>query len=130
MNMLNSYNMIIASDNGASSDYIGIRPTEVAIQNTAYTTWSFTFSINTWYHIAVSRSSNTLRAFINGNQLTISTGSATNSVQYLQSGLPVLVGKYGNGFNFTGYIDDLRLTNGYARYTSNFTPPTSALPIF
>jgi len=125
---LNSYNMLIATDNGANSDYIGIRSTEVAIQNTAYTTWSFTFSINTWYHIAVSRSSNTLRAFINGNELTISTGSATNSVQYLQSGLPVLIGKYGNGFNFTGYIDDLRLTNGVARYTATFTPPTAALP--
>lgn len=44
-------------------------------------------------------------------------------------GNPVTIGnRYNNDLPFNGYIDDLRISR-FARYTSNFTPPTAALKV-
>jgi hypothetical protein len=93
----------------------------------SWRTVSTGFSTGTWYHIAVSSqgSSNTGRLFLNGVQ----QGSAFSvSSSIANSATPIAIGaQYTGSFPFNGYIDDLRITNGYARYTANFTPPTSAL---
>jgi len=82
-------------------------------------------STATWTHIALTRASNTTRLFINGTQ---SGSSATDSTNYNQSS--ILVGIFIGSTNpLNGYIDDLRITKGYARYTSNFTPPTTTFKI-
>jgi uncharacterized Zn-binding protein involved in type VI secretion len=83
-------------------------------------------SLNTWNHVAWVVSNGAVKIFINGVQETL-TGTTTitaaaGSVGYLVLGADR--GKY-----YTGYIDDLRITNGYARYTSNFTPPTTAFKL-
>jgi hypothetical protein len=88
-----------------------------------------TLSTNTWYHIAWVRSSGTTTVYING----VASGTPTSDNRAItDSTRPLLIGINGDGNNqyFNGYIDDLRITNGYARYTSNFTPPTSALPTY
>jgi hypothetical protein len=81
---------------------------------------------NTWYHVAVSRSGTSTRMFINGVQ----AGSTyTDSTNYLCDKLFVGASSSGSGaVSVFGYIDDLRITKGVARYTSNFTPPANALP--
>jgi len=92
------------------------------------TAWDSTFSSFTptagvWYHIAYTRSSGTARAFVNGTQVG---SNSTNNNSYSPIG-GVIIGSGNVGDrNFKGYIDDLRITKGYARYTANFTAPTAA----
>ena len=82
---------------------------------------------NTWTYVGVVRYSGTTKIYVNGTQ---SGSSYTDANNYLQS--RVRIGNSGfslaDGFDFKGYIDDLRITKGYARYTSNFTAPTAAFP--
>ena len=87
----------------------------------------FGSSINdgNWHHIAVTRSGNVFRTFTDGTL----NNSATAAVTLYDGTLPVYVGAQNTGSNpFTGYIDDLRITKGYARYTASFTAPTAAFP--
>lgn len=86
-----------------------------------------TFSAGTWYHIAFTRSGNTARMFVNGALL----GSTTWTFGVNAGTNPVLVGYKSDGGGteyFHGYIDDLRITKGKARYTAAFTPHTAQHP--
>jgi hypothetical protein len=99
-------------------------------------------SLNTWYHVAAVRDGTTLKLFLNGQDVTdTNTGnydwSTINmSLDTGSVGLnKVRVGRMLGGSNpgtvvwyAVGYIDDLRITKGVARYTANFTPPTAQLP--
>jgi hypothetical protein len=86
-------------------------------------------STGVWYHLAVCRASGSTRMFLNGTQ-TGSTYADTND--YGQSA-PLGVGTYWNGgapvtaSTLNGYLQDVRVSK-YARYTTNFTPPTAAFP--
>jgi hypothetical protein len=81
---------------------------------------------NTWVHYAVVRSGSTLTQYLNGvAQNTYNIG--TTPIYYPSTEL--WVGAWGAGFNgINGYMDDIRITKGVARYTANFTPPTAAFP--
>jgi hypothetical protein len=86
---------------------------------------------NQWAHVAVARSSGTIRLFINGalDANTASTSAAINAASFPSiGGGRSTVADSVTGYYLNGYIQDLRITNGYARYTANFTPPTAAFP--
>jgi hypothetical protein len=80
-------------------------------------------SLNTWTHIALSRSGTDLRLFFNGVQ---QGGTVTNSTNWTQNGTEI--GAFNNGTqSLNGYLSNLRIVKGTALYTSNFTPPTKQL---
>ncbi len=78
-----------------------------------------------WHHLAVARSGSTFKMFFDGVQvhsstLTASLGDFTN--QNVNIGYNVRNGSY-----IKGYLQDVRVTKGLARYTATFTPPTALL---
>jgi hypothetical protein len=83
-------------------------------------------TLNAWNHLAVSRSGSTIRVFRDGVQ----QGTATNSVIINPTAGASRIGEGIAALNraFNGYIDDLRITKGIARYTANFTPPAAPFP--
>jgi len=111
-----------ASDLSANGFVFAIEATGgrklMVYSNAKLFTTSNAISLNTWTHIAISRSGTTLKCFINGTQ----GASVTNSQDYTNTLVRVGRGIYASS-DFNGYIDDLRFSN-MARYTANFTAPS------
>ena len=95
---------------------------------------SVSCSLNTWYHIAFVRYNNVVKIYVNGvgnTGVSYSGGISTPSLNppAIGNGWGANGGTGGDRrYEFQGYIDDLRVTKGVARYTANFTPPTQAFP--
>ena len=80
-----------------------------------------------WIHFAFVRTSGVFKTFFNGIQdISVANTTAYNGT-YLYIGA-WRYSSYDNSLN--GYLDDVRITKGYARYTSNFTPPTTEFPVY
>lgn len=82
---------------------------------------------NTRHHLAVSRSSGTLRLFFDGALVDeVAFASALDN-----SSAALLIGHSNGGSDtrfLAGWMDELRITKGVGRYTAAFTPPTVAFP--
>ena len=88
-------------------------------------TGTTTVSTGQWYHVALSGSSGSYKLFLNGTQEgSTYTGSLGAGSSTYQIGAFYWSGNLYGPLN--GYLDDMRFTAGLARYTSNFTPPTTA----
>ena len=82
-------------------------------------------SNQTWYHVAMTRdSSANLKLFINGTQAGSTATSHTTDFSKNEWHLGALNADASGGRALTGYMDEIRITAGVARYTSNFTAPT------
>jgi hypothetical protein len=110
------------------SDYIDLFRSIYCSVGGVNTTFTYTNSVvflNNWVHVALVRSGNSLKLYLNGNASPVTGtlgGAAVNLTNLKIAGAPAPSTGYGW---FGGYIDDFRISR-FARYTSNFTPPTSA----
>jgi hypothetical protein len=81
--------------------------------------------VDSWTHVAAVRLGNTFTVYKDGVQ----AATGTSSILLKNSNNILTVGGRGQSAQyFNGYIDDLRITKGIARYTANFTPPTAPFP--
>lgn len=80
-----------------------------------------TITIGSWIHLAVSWDGATYRIFKNGTIVgTAALATAPSNINGI-----IRIGNWvtDSAYDLNGYIDDLRITKGVARYTVVFTPP-------
>ena len=96
-----------------------------------YTLCSASVSINTWTHVAATFDGTYLRLFINGTLSSTQTFSSGFSVESGSYSSNIDIGDFTNfsGYSYRGYLDDIRVTKGLARYTATFTPPSAAFEL-
>lgn len=83
-------------------------------------------SLNVWTAVALTRNSGTFRIYTNGTQRSSATPATAN---FTNTNLRLGEGVAGTSFgDYNGYIDELRITKGNARYASStYTVSTTQL---
>jgi len=81
-----------------------------------------------WNHIAVSRNNTTSQLFVNGVCVGINTADTIN---YVSAASTVFIGTNESANNrfLNGYIQDLRIYKGVAKYTGGFDVPRPYTPV-
>lgn len=102
--------------NGFSSDFL-LRP----ITGANLSTTNYAMPTFSWNFVAVVNDpvTATMRLYINGVEVASQTNKPMTTMAQVSGPSNV---------SFNGNVDDVRITVGVARYTSNFTPPTEAFP--
>ena len=99
----------------------------VASADNAWTvnlTGGTTVTTDTWNHVALTRQGESVRLFLNGvlEKEGTTTETIYNNAHTLYIGVFNISSSLANYFN--GFMDEIRIINGYAAYTSNFSVPT------
>ncbi len=101
----------------------------LASLNNTYTIDAVTSTINwqtnTWYHIAYVRNGSNQYLFLNGVPQILTTNTLGVWTDFNS---PLYVGSLPSNpaiYDLKGSIEELRISKGIARWTSNFTPPNA-----
>jgi len=101
------------SSDGATFDILG------GLRSSAF------MPTDSWVHVALTRSGNVWRAFAAG---VLDQSATVAGTVFSDSGVLAIGNSTSGAVGYRGYLDDLRITKGVARYTANFTPPSSQFP--
>lgn len=85
-----------------------------------------TATVNTWQHLAMVRTGNTIKLFLNGVK---ASSDVTISSQPIDNSSSFVIGRIAESAasqEFVGYVDELRVSKGIARWTNDFTSPERA----
>lgn len=112
---------LLINNNSSSGGQIAVYLAGNAVVSSSSGDWSD----DAWHHIALVRSGSTVTLYIDGTNYGTGSGGSGS-----WNGTTYFVGRNNtySGRDLVGYIDELRITKGVARYTANFTPPTAAFP--
>ena len=81
------------------------------------TSGSTVVAADNWYHVAVQKSSTTVKIYLNGTEVGTGTDSANYAAKAVRFGAD-----YAGANGFTGHIDEIRLSNTNRYTTVPFTP--------
>lgn len=85
-----------------------------------------TYTSNSWHSVAITRDiSSTVRIFYDGN--IVASGTVTDNCT---STTPLRIGANNTASTdrWSGFIDEVRITKGICRYTTNYIPATAPFP--
>lgn len=89
------------------------------------TAYSFTAPpTNQWFHVAAVRNGTSFKVYLNG----VAGAVAPTSSKALAASASALKIAPLAFATLAGYVDEVRVTKGVARYTANFTPPSTPFP--
>lgn len=117
---------VLESSNGGTADFY-VYSADVLLANYQ---WPLP-SLNTWTHLAIVRSGSSFYVFYNGVAQTVTTYVAlgTSSIPNIAASL-YIGSRDGSSKFFSGYLDEVRISKGIARWTVNFTAPMLAYDTF
>ena len=103
-------------DNGGGGFYVSLGDDNVAT--------TYAFAATTWYHIAICRKAGVTFIFVDGVLVNVMHDITPTGVAG-----DILMGAYTVGdrtYDYNGHIDEVRMINGVAAWTENFTVPAAA----
>lgn len=113
---------------GGTSWQLAVKGGKLSWYSAAYVlTGAVSVNTGTWHHVAATRSAGILRFFVDG-VFDGATPLSDNYTTKMVLGIGAQAAARNAGYDFAGFMDDVRITKGVARYTADFAPPAEPFP--